>query len=110
MHRLHEAHSPSTTAESLAKGTLYPGAPQLISRAVLAPASLEIPSIPHGSVERMKVLMDDLNLVEGDLAALKLLWERLDSLVSRAKRNGWVCCVSSWQRFSPPLSHPVIPS
>ena len=86
MHRLHAAKTRNTPAEQLANEVNFPGCPQPISEAILNPS--EMPRVPAGAVKRMRVFEDDAGLQEGDLAQLKLLWDRLESLAERSRRNG----------------------
>lgn len=90
MHRLHEAQRPRSKADRLALSVIYPGSPQVVSKSILAPSTTSTPTVPQGAVTRMRVLENDLGLQEGDVGCLKQLWERLDSLAARAKRNGYV--------------------
>lgn len=90
MHRLHEAQRPKSKADKLALTVIYPGSPQAVSRVILNPTTDPESTIPQGAVLRMRVLDNDLGLQDGDLTRLKLLWDRLDSLAARAKRNGSV--------------------
>lgn len=91
MHRLQAAYTPTSASEHLADRVNFPGCPKLVSGVVLSPekgAEVLIPS--DGAVQKMRVFEDDAGLSKGDLAELSLLWDRLDSLVARSKRNGWV--------------------
>jgi hypothetical protein len=88
MHRLHEAQRPKSRSDKLALGVIYPGSPQAVSKIVLDPIIDSPAPVPGGAVLRMRVLQNDLGMQEGDLQRLKQLWDRLDSLTARAKRNG----------------------
>jgi hypothetical protein len=86
MHRLQAAKTRNTPAEKLANEVNFPGCPQAASAVILNPS--EMPRIPPGAVKRMRVFDDDVGLQQGDLAQLKLLWDRLESLAERSRRNG----------------------
>lgn len=92
MHRLQNAHIPQTQSERISTKVPYPGSPLDISSSILTPetSSAEIITALRGSVGGMKVLETDSGLVKGDLEALKVLWDRLDTLVQKARKNGLV--------------------
>lgn len=90
MHRLQAAQTHPSPAEIQADQVNFPGMPKTICGGILAPEAGNVPHIPIGGVKKMRVFEDDVGLAQGDLAQLRLLWDRLDQLAARAKRNGSV--------------------
>ncbi|WWC85649.1 uncharacterized protein L201_000515 [Kwoniella dendrophila CBS 6074] len=85
LHRIRAVHN-----EGLELNVPFPGCPSDADEMVLIPTSSDTSvyeSYRH-IVPRMGIHDDDPGVIPSDMEKLKLLWDRLDSLADRARRNG----------------------